>query len=94
MKAVHRFKHVFTAFLASYLIMLALPVLGLTYLYQRVVTIAQKNSAAAVAYRLEAVCTELNAKLTWMDNSAVRLVLDGDTALMLNEVRLNTEIPV
>lgn len=77
-RLTYRFKHVFTVFLLSYLLMLIVPSASSIYLYSNVLRITERNCVQGTLTALNEAGAELNFLLSSMDNSAYRMVYDSD----------------
>lgn len=76
-------KRVFLIFLTSYIIMLMLPAAGILYLYTQFTEATERNCAQSAISSIEETSALLRARLSWMDNTASRFLLDSDLTGMI-----------
>lgn len=82
-RGFHRFRRVFTLFLATYFLTLLLPTASTLFLYNRLLGIMEKNSVQDALSKLETVGTDLLYQINTMDTTASLLVFDTEVARML-----------
>ena len=78
-----RFKRVYLIFFATYLVSLMLPLAGILYLYHEVTVSTEKNCAKSALSTVGEAASRLDARLSWMENTAARFILDSQLTSMI-----------